>query len=414
MKKQVRHILLFALLLGCLAALFAFQSAAVYRSSDVKYFKRLQRYMDTKPVQVVDHVVYLPTSDNEGYMVISYFDSEEAMQEATRIRIVDEIDGKPVTSVGVSYLDKRTHYVFSAEPPVAENVTSIRFSKNTVSLNKYTFSCLPNLTKYKIPDGVVYLNGAFAWLDNLIAITIPASVKVIGDHAFSLCTNLKKVVFKGDVETIGKYAFSRCTALEKLSLPDSVQEIGREAFVTSGLKSLVVPESCRRITLYAFSGCPLKYVTFRDVNHNHMIIIGQGVFRNCVNLKKVTFPANAKLVSLRDDVFEGCSALHVIVNAEVVREIYDNAFENCAALERFTVSAKAKTIRPDAFLGCSGLKQVKILCKNTAFLATDDAGTNFTARLPQSCRIYVKTASVARALYAGGCKCPVAVKADLK
>lgn len=414
MKKQVRHILLFALLLGCLAALFAFQSAAVYRSSDVKYFKRLQRYMDTKPVQVVDHVVYLPTSDNEGYMVISYFDSEEAMQEATRIRIVDEIDGKPVTSVGVSYLDKRTHYVFSAEPPVAENVTSIRFSKNTVSLNKYTFSCLPNLTKYKIPDGVVYLNGAFAWLDNLIAITIPASVKVIGDHAFSLCTNLKKVVFKGDVETIGKYAFSRCTALEKLSLPDSVQEIGREAFVTSGLKSLVVPESCRRITLYAFSGCPLKYVTFREVNHNHMIILGEGVFQNCTGLKKVTFPANAKLISMRDDVFKGDAALRVVLNTQVVREIGANAFADCAALESFTLSSKLKSVHPAAFSGCSSLKQVKILTKKADALHVPYVDGCFVSELPDTCRVYVKTNAMARACYDAGFKGRVTVKADLK
>ena len=414
MKKQVKHLLLFALLLGCLAALFAFQSAAVYRSSDVKYFKRLQRYMDTKPVQVVDHVVYLPTSDNEGYMVISYFDSEEAMQEATRIRIVDEIDGKPVTSVGVSYLDKRTHYVFSAEPPVAENVTSIRFSKNTVSLNKYTFSCLPNLTKYKIPDGVVYLNGAFAWLDNLIAITIPASVKVIGNHAFSLCTNLKKVVFKGDVETIGKYAFSRCTALEKLSLPDSVQEIGREAFVTSGLKSLVVPESCRRITLYAFSGCPLKYVTFRDVNHNHMIILGEGVFQNCTGLKKVTFPANAKLISMRDDVFKGDAALRVVLNTQVVREIGANSFADCAALESFTLSSKLKSVHPAAFSGCSSLKQVKILTKKADALHVPYVDGCFVSELPDTCRVYVKTNAMARACYDAGFKGRVTVKADLK
>ena len=370
--------------------------------------------MDTKPVQVVDHVVYLPTSDNEGYMVISYFDSEEAMQEATRIRIVDEIDGKPVTSVGVSYLDKRTHYVFSAEPPVAENVTSIRFSKNTVSLNKYTFSCLPNLTKYKIPDGVVYLNGAFAWLDNLIAITIPASVKVIGDHAFSLCTNLKKVVFKGDVETIGKHAFSACGRLTKINLPDSVQEIGREAFVTSGLKSLVVPESCRRITLYAFSGCPLKYVTFREVNHNHMIILGEGVFQNCTGLKKVTFPANAKLISMRDDVFKGDAALRVVLNTQVVREIGANAFADCAALESFTLSSKLKSVHPAAFSGCSSLKQVKILTKKADTLHVPYVDSCFVSELPDTCRVYVKTNAMARACYDAGFKGRVTVKADLK
>ena len=414
MKKHLKHTLLFALLLGCLAALFALQSAAAYHPNDINYFKRLQRYIDTMPVKVVDHVVYLQKKDDDAYMVISYFDSEEAMQQATSIRIKDEIDGKPVTSICVSYVNRGSHYTLTAQPPVAENVTSIRFSKNTINLNKYAFSCLPNLTKYKIPNGTVNVSGAFMWMDNLTAISIPASVKRIGDHTFSMCTNLKKVVFKGDVETIGKHAFSACGKLTKINLPDSVQEIGREAFVHTGLRSLTVPASCRRITLYAFSNCPLKYVTFREVNHNHMIILGEGVFQNCTGLKKVTFPANAKLISMRDDVFKGDAALRVVLNTQVVREIGANAFADCAALESFTLSSKLKSVHPAAFSGCSSLKQVKILTKKADALHVPYVDGCFVSELPDTCRVYVKTNAMARACYDAGFKGRVTVKADLK
>lgn len=414
MKKQLKHILLFVLLVGCLAALFALQSAAAYHPNDINYFKRVQRYIDTMPVKVVDHVVYMPTKDDDAYMVISYFDSEEAMQQATSIHIKDEIDGKPVTSVSVSYVNRGSYYTLTAQPPVAENVTSIRFSKSTINLNKYAFSCLPNLTKYKIPNGTVNVSGAFMWMDNLTAISIPASVKGIGDHTFSMCTNLKKVVFKGDVETIGKHAFSACGKLTKINLPDSVQEIGREAFVHSGLRSLTVPASCRRITLYAFSSCPLKYVTFREVNHNHMIILGEGVFQNCKSLKKVTFPANAKQISMRDDVFKGDAALRVVLNTKVVRELGANAFADCAALESFTLSSKLKSVHPAAFSGCSGLKQVKILTRQRDALRVYYTDGCFVAGLPEGCLVYVKTADMARACYDAGCPCRVIVKADLK
>lgn len=422
MKKQLKSVLLFALLLGCLAALLAFQSAASYSERpgyaerEAAYFSDLQEYIEELPgTKVVDHAVYWLPKKGTGYVVIGYFDTKEAMDSATKIVLKDEIDGIPVTSIrpGFAY-DSEWDYL----PPEAKGVTRIRFPKGVLSLGRYTFTCLPNLTSYKIPSTVVTLNGAFenayGNMDHLTKISIPASVKTIWGEAFGSCSNLKKVVFKGDVEAIGDYAFGKCTSLTKITLPDSVVTLGEGAFAQSGLRSLQVPAACQKIDECAFNGCPLKYVTFRDVSHKQTVIVVTDAFRNCTGLKKVTFPANAKAVCLYTDAFKGCAALRVLVNMQPVRWIGSGAFEGCAALESVTISSRINAVGAGAFAGCAGLKKVRILAKKAAFLTAYQEDGNFLQSLPKTCRVYVKTNSMARACYDAGCPCRVTVKADLK
>ncbi len=415
MKKHLKHVLLFALLLGCLAALFTFGSAATDDASSRReevYFSNLQEYIDELPgVKVVDHAVYWLPKGSKGYIVISYFDSKETLDKATKISLKDEIDGIPVTSIRVGYENGAE---WDTRPPEAKNVTSIRFPKGVLSLGRYTFTCLPNLTKYRIPASVVMLNGAFYMMKNLEAISIPASVTTIWESTFGACTNLKKVVFKGNVEQIGPYAFSGCKSLTKLVLPDSVESIGEGAFSTSGLRWFRVPAACRKIDEAAFSGCPLKYVTFKEVSHKKPVNVWGDAFRNCTALKKVTFPANAKSLTLNNDVFKGCTALRVVVNAQAVTSVGSGAFAGCAALESFTLSSRLNAVWPDSFLGCTGLKKVKILTKKAAAVAPDYTDDCFVTHLPQGCRVYVKTTDMARVCYDAGCPGKVIVKADLK
>lgn len=417
MKKHLKHVLLFTLLLGCLAALFAFGSAAaddpsVEARRAAAYFSNLQEAIEELPgTKVVNHAVYWLPKNGSGYIVISYFDTREAMDSATRIVLKDEIDGVPVTSIRVGYEHGAE---WDTRPPEAKNVTSIRFPKGVLSLGRYTFTCLPNLTKYKIPASVVMLNGAFEMMKNLEAISIPASVTTVWESTFGACTNLRKVVFKGNVEQIGPYAFSGCKSLTKLVLPDSVESIGEGAFSTSGLRWFRVPAACQKIDEAAFSGCPLKYVTFKEVSHKKPVNVWSDTFRNCTALKKVTFPANAKSLMLNNDVFKGCTALRVIVNSQAVSSVGSGAFADCAALESFTLSSKLNAVWPDAFRGCTGLKKVKILTKKADALTPAYAEGSFLQDLPAGCRVYVKTNAMARACYAAGCPGKVIVKADLK
>ena len=53
----------------------------------------------------------------------------------------------------------------------------------------------------------------------LLSITIPESVDVLGEGAFSDCISLTSIVFPKDTKRINEYTFSGCEALTKVTLP---------------------------------------------------------------------------------------------------------------------------------------------------------------------------------------------------
>ena len=98
--------------------------------------------------------------------------------------------------------------------------------------------------------------------------TVSASVRVIGIEAFCNCKRLKKLVFDAhgktgartrraigskivlpasQLKTICANAFRGCCSLSNVKLPDGLEEIGLYAFCGSGLESVVMPQSVRRV-----------------------------------------------------------------------------------------------------------------------------------------------------------------------
>jgi hypothetical protein len=80
----------------------------------------------------------------------------------------------------------------------------------------------------------------------LTAVVIPASVKKIGDDAFSKCAKLTSVTIQGSGVTLGSTAFVSCTELAELNIPDgdnvlvpNINEYGSTAYsVFGGCKKL--------------------------------------------------------------------------------------------------------------------------------------------------------------------------------
>jgi len=95
----------------------------------------------------------------------------------------------------------------------------------------------------KIPDRVFSADnfGVLA----LRNITLPATIKEIGERAFSLCDSLVNITLPSGLEVIGNLAFFYCISLSSITVPMSVISIGDNAF-----------ESCtglRRANLYLTS-----------------------------------------------------------------------------------------------------------------------------------------------------------------
>lgn len=94
-----------------------------------------------------------------------------------------------------------------------------------------------------IPDGIECIGfSCFYGNDELEHISIPTSVKRIGESAFHFCTALKSIVIPEGVEIIDTIAFHGCDSLESIVLPDSVTYIGENAFSSCwNIKSVTLP-----------------------------------------------------------------------------------------------------------------------------------------------------------------------------
>ena len=195
--------------------------------------------------------------------------------------------------------------------------------------------------------------GVFSWCINLSGITIPESVMIIGEKAFS-GSGLTSVTIPNSVTNIAKEAFSSCDALTSVKIPNSVITIGEGAFSScDGLVSITIPESVTTIGKNAFRGSSLTRVTIP----NSVTMIADGAFSCCESLASVTIPTG--VTHIGEEAFSGCLSLTSIKIPNSVTSIGKGAFTGCRRLSDVTIPYGVTHIGDDAFLGC-GLTSVTL------------------------------------------------------
>ena len=86
------------------------------------------------------------------------------------------------------------------------------------------------ITDVVIEDGSITIdNNVFAGLENLVNVSIPRTVRNIGDKAFRGCTSLKNVYITR-VETLGNSVFEDCSSLETIELGVTLKSAGDYVF----------------------------------------------------------------------------------------------------------------------------------------------------------------------------------------
>ncbi|MCG8882225.1 leucine-rich repeat protein [Tenacibaculum finnmarkense] len=230
----------------------------------------------------------------------------------------------------------------------------------TVEIVKYI-----GKTKTEIKDNdiseVTYLDvkytvtsiGEKAFIENplLTSVTIPASVKTIGNGAFGACEKLTTLTFSENskLTSIGEKSFAKNPLLTSVTIPASVTSIGDFAFfrnpklttikfdtdsklTTIGkgafalnplLTSVKIPASVTTIGVKAFLGNP-KLTTLEFAENSKLTTISEGAFIKCA-LTSVTIPAS--VTSIEERVFYE-NKLTTVTIPNSVTSIGEGAFAN--------------------------------------------------------------------------------------
>jgi hypothetical protein len=178
------------------------------------------------------------------------------------------------------------------------------------------------LTEWDIPDGVESIQ-AYAFYNNkgLLRVSVPHSVKTIGDHAFyqaskvhtlvlgdgltelpkdgfGFMTSLKNITFPKNLESIGNYCFRAANGLTELRLPENLKSIGMNGFwECRGLKTVRFPASLKAIGASAFhSNTALVKAEFDGTPET----IGANCFFSCAYLSTIAFKSGKSVCALSD------------------------------------------------------------------------------------------------------------------
>jgi hypothetical protein len=175
-------------------------------------------------------------------------------------------------------------------------------------------------------------NQAFQHSSDMLGVTIPNTVKIIGEYAFENAGNNKAefVVNMGSgVVTIKTNAFHNCQKLKYIRIPRTCISIGERAFEDcQSLVEMHIPNPNCTLGAYAFAKCRnLQAVTLP----NNITSIPEGLLMNCDNnLREIIIPD--RVTSIGSQAFAQVHDAQIIFlgcgDAEGKITIADNAFMN--------------------------------------------------------------------------------------
>lgn len=224
----------------------------------------------------------------------------------------------------------------------------------------------------------------------LISISIPASVKSIGNNAFNGCTGYSVQYEDLDHMLAIDYSNGDSNPMKNAAnvsvrneiLPKEIeinQDIKPYAFRgAKWLEGITLNEGVTKIGIYAFSGC--EKLTSVDIEAP--ISFGEGTFNGCHSLKEILIPSSVTqfgkamfkqsglenitietTAPLSEEMFLGCEKLKNVILHQNTTTIGKGAFAYCYSLESLPLpqgGSGLNIIGEEAFKKCTGFKSIEI------------------------------------------------------
>ena len=213
------------------------------------------------------------------------------------------------------------------------------------------------------------------------------NLEYIGAYAFHGCAGIESIQLPASIKSVGEYAFSSTKAytsfMEQAAKAEKEEDrylissdILLAAYVAEGQEVIHVPEGIRVIAGAVFCGWDSPYipedlkelspagVTKYNITYSVKelylpegleLIESMAFFRmDCI--EKEEFPSTLQV--LGTNAFGLCSKLSEISGGENLEEIRASAFSYATSLKEFHMPANVKTVGESLFEGCSALETV--------------------------------------------------------
>ena len=262
-------------------------------------------------------------------------------------------------------------------------ITTEPYAVKVTYQSSYSQSNYSGLTTATIPEtvdynGITYTvtsigEGAFRWCSSLTSITIPKTIKVIENNAFTNCYNLTKTNYTGTIA-------SWCDI--KFNYSNPIENSGNFFINDQEIKDITIPNTVDSIPYMAFRGCSsLISVSISE----GVVSIGKEAFMECYNLQSVTIPNSITHIgrnaffrtdiyskNMEDDILyiDNCLICarwqdfyyeeRSIIVKNNTRLIADEAFADCISLTAMVLPESVTSIGQEAFSNCSSLNSITI------------------------------------------------------
>ena len=238
-----------------------------------------------------------------------------------------------------------------------EALREIYLGDGLTELEEVSFSTgFPNLEKLHIGDGIKKIpRGCFRSCENLRELYIGSSVTSI-ENSFS-SNRLTSVTIPDSVRVLGEYTFFNCRLLSEIHMSSQIEYIGGSAFEDT-LWEKRSPEGMLYLGTAAISyhgAVPENGVV--ELRPDTTVIAGDA-FYGQEHLQAVTIPAGVR--GIGDRAFSGCRSLRQAALPSGLNRLGENAFDGCAALEELTLPSSIESIPRRCFWGCTALRSVVI------------------------------------------------------
>ena len=232
---------------------------------------------------------------------------------------------------------------------------SLNISKETeiIHLSAFKYSLLKKID-FETNSNLQFIdNHAFENLQ-IEEISLPDSLKIIGDWAFDHCKLLKKVKInsKSELEIIGKFAFC-CTAIESILFSSKLTKVDSHAFYECfNLRTVENHSNQMKFKRRCFSYSSIENIQFPQIS-----TFSYDSFNGCYKLKQLKFLGEEpKRIKFKEHSFS-CSGLEEI-NLKSYFNIKMNAFSDCKSLKKVTLIGLDNKIMNNSFTNSNNIELI--------------------------------------------------------